>query len=193
MVALVEADRPIAEIAIALSISEPTLRSHYGAELAAQRPQITFPFAEPETPKRRPARPRAGRPEHVPTEETREQVSILLAGGLAAWQIAVAIGISEPTLRERYAEELASGRARMTAKVVLAMYSNAVEGKNVAAQKAFLTLGATPPPAEGAEQPAEPLAESIGKKAAAQIAAHGAASGAFAPPPPPRLVVNNDG
>ncbi|MEN9934692.1 MAG: hypothetical protein RLZZ387_1271 [Chloroflexota bacterium] len=174
VVRLVGEGRPVDAIAEAVGVSEPTLRAHYDHELAtAPRPQITFPFAaDPTAP--RPARPGAGRPPHVPTAETRERVEILVAGGMPAWHIATALGISEPTLREHYAGEMDGGRARKNADVLVALHRKAAEG-NVSAARAWLGL-----PAELDAPPApapEPKAEPIGKKEAAQMAALTAADG----------------
>lgn len=170
---LVTRGKSVAEIALAVGISEPTLRAHYAAELSAPKPQISFPlpeFAQPAPPRSAPDR--AGRPPHIPTAETREKVEILLAAGMPVWQLAQAIGVSEPTLREYYAAELDGGRARRRADVLVAMHKAAVEG-NVAAQKAYLSqdqaLDNPPPP--------EPKAAPLGKKEAAQLAAETAGVG----------------
>lgn len=49
-----------------------------------------------------------GRPRHVATEEKRRKVSSLVKDGLRHDQIAVAIGVSAPTLRLIYFQELGS-------------------------------------------------------------------------------------
>lgn len=163
--------KPVKEIAAAIGLSAPTLRAHYAAQLGAQRPQISFPFAGSEEGKRA-GRERAGRPEHVPTKETRERVEILVAGGMVQWQIAAALGISEPILRDRYAAELDAGRSRKTAQVIEAQFKAAVEGGNVSAQKAWL---ARHTPVDDAPPP--PKDEPLGKKQAAQLAAMTASHG----------------
>ena len=170
---MVSTGRNVADMAVALSISQPTLRAHYAVELSAPRPQKTFAlpgFDGPKPP--RPGMPRAGRPEHVPTDVTRERVEILVASRMPAWQIAAALEISEPTLRLHYERELAGGRARRTAEVLEALFTAAKAG-NVSAQKAFLDrtgeLEEPPPP--------EAKAEPLGKKAAAAVAAVNATAG----------------
>lgn len=50
----------------------------------------------------------AGRPRHVPTQETRVQVSEMSEQGLDQHEIAAAIGVTAPTLRLNYAVELCS-------------------------------------------------------------------------------------
>lgn len=186
----------ICNIAEAIGISEPTLHAHYAEELEAARPQQNFPFPEfQEAGGGRLKRAHAGgRPPHVPTPALRENVEILVASGMRAWQIAAALGISEPTLAEHYEHELANGKAKKTAEVVLAQFKAATEG-NVAAQKAWLgqSLAMEKGPASGQAPPSSgsaPLAR-LGKKEVAQHLAQEAATGKFATPAPPKLVVNN--
>lgn len=173
---MVMADRPIAEIAQEIGISEPTLRLHYEEELAAPRPQLIFPFGETATARaeRRANRPPAtGRPSHRPTRATRDQVEVLTAAGQAAWQVAVALGISEPTLREHYETELANGRARKTAEIELALY-RAAAGGNVSAIKAWLGRHRPleNPPEAPQRSSSEPLPnQPLGKKELANAAA----------------------
>lgn len=170
---LVALDKSVADIAAALLLSEPTVRAHYAAELDAPRPQINFSFAEsgqPRPPRRRQAE-RAGRPEHVPTDESRERVEVLIAGDMRQWQIAAALGISVPTLAEHYAAELEHGRSRKRAAVLEALYKAGVEGGNVAALKAWL---AQPNALEN--EPSKPeKAAPLGKKDAKMMAAMTAA------------------
>jgi hypothetical protein len=179
----------IATIAEAVGISEPTLHARYADEIQAARPQQNFPFPEFQAPApERTRRPHAGgRPSHVPTAETRDQVEILVASGMRVWQIAKALGITEPTLNEHYPDELDGGKAKKTAMMVLAQYRSGIEG-NVSAQKAWLgqnlAIEKAPPSRQGV--PAH-----LGKKEAAQHAAKAAATGKFATPAPPKLVVNN--
>jgi DNA-binding CsgD family transcriptional regulator len=162
-----------AEIAVALGISTPTLRSHYRQELHAARPQKNIPLPEFDAPPPpRAGRARAGRPEHVPTDESRDEVEILLAAGTPAWAVAQALGISESTLREHYGAQLDHGRARKRAAMTVALFRSGMSG-NVAAQKAFLALDTPldPPP------PPEDKPEALGKKAAADQAARSAGAG----------------
>lgn len=53
-----------------------------------------------------------GRPPHEPTATTRRQVELLAGFGNTEPQIAVVIGISPPTLREHYREELDFGHIK---------------------------------------------------------------------------------
>ena len=156
MEALVANDRPVAEIATAIGISEPTLRGHYAAELTAARPQINLPFAEsPNPPAQRAASSapsRAGRPEHVPTAEARERVEIWVASGMTGRQIAIALGVSEPTLLKHYETELSQGGARKVAAMKERLFQAGMDG-NVAAMKAFLSTFRLDVPDPGAKEP----------------------------------------
>ena len=48
----------------------------------------------------------SGRPEFAPTDEDREKVRVLKAGGMTNEAIAEVIGVSEPTLRKHFSYEL---------------------------------------------------------------------------------------
>ena len=171
---LVGAGKSVREIASALGLSAPTLRAYYAEELKAPAPQINFGFSgSAQKGNGRRAAPGAGRPEHVATEATREQVEILVAGGMRHWQIAAALGISEPVLRDRYAAELDAGRSKKTAKVLEAQYRAAVDDGNVSAQKAWLSqhVETDEPP------PPPPKEAAIGKKESAMMAAVTAGDG----------------
>lgn len=167
---LVAAGTKVIDIAKAMGVSEPTLRGHYRAELATPRPQLTMPGLPPADPQ--PPRERSGRPQHIPDDESRERVEVLVASRMPAWQIAKALGISEPTLRTYYAPELDGGRARKSAEMLVTLYRAGVGG-NVSAAKEWLRQAGEledPPPPE----PEEPK---LGKKEAAHLAALTAAAG----------------
>lgn len=116
-----------------------------------------------------------GRPPHQPTAELRDRVEILLASGMPAFRVAAAIGISVPTLRVHYADELLHARARREAQVKEALFRAALGG-NVSAQKAWLAipheLEAPPVERPVADRPAK-----LGKKEQAALAAETAADG----------------
>lgn len=48
----------------------------------------------------------AGRPEHQPTDENRNKIMMLLVFGKSNAEIAKAIGVSQPTLRKHYLQQL---------------------------------------------------------------------------------------
>jgi hypothetical protein len=100
-----------------------------------------------------------GRPSFVATDEDREKVRVLKAGGMSIAAIAEAVGISEPTLRKCFFSDLEIGAAKVTADVLMARYRAAIGG-NVSAQNKLLDqLGAVPPKARR-----EPSAPKLGKK-----------------------------
>lgn len=143
-------------IAGLIGISEPTLRLHYEAELSQNKPQMALLPADGEALRRTRRAHGGGRPMHVPTAETREQVEVLSAGGMFAWQIAGYLGISEPTLRLHYEQEILIGAARKKGEMFLALFEAGKAG-NVSAMKAFL--------ASCREHGANPLEEKPAKQA----------------------------
>lgn len=99
------------------------------------------------------------RPPFEPTDEQRRRVSIAAGGGMSHEEIALAIGISKPTLEKYFEAELSTAAYERRIEVLEAMHSAALKG-NVTAQKAYLSIE----PALAAP-PAEPeKAEKIGKK-----------------------------
>lgn len=58
----------------------------------------------------------------------------MIAGGIEQDNIATALGISRPTLRKHYKEQIASAAHKANAQVVAALFKNATTGKNVIAQ-----------------------------------------------------------
>lgn len=77
----------------------------------------------------------AGRPEHQPTKETTRRVISLLALNHSAKEVALAIGISVPTLRKKYFSDPRIRAARLVLKgeLMAALVNAAVDGGNVAA------------------------------------------------------------
>lgn len=74
---------------------------------------------------------------HQPTPKTREKVAICKLGGMSDESIALALGISRPTLLKAYKAELTTVAAEKRAEVLAAMFKAAKKG-NVAAQRAIL-------------------------------------------------------
>jgi len=71
---------------------------------------------------------KGGRPPHDPTPEMRAQVEALAGFGIQREEIARYLGISKPTLRNHYAEELAVGVTKANVQVARALHSQAVNG-----------------------------------------------------------------
>lgn len=118
-----------------------------------------------------------GRPAFVPTAAHRRQVEELLSVGTSADIVARAIGITEPTLRKHFAEELANGMAKRRAEVMNLLFKSARKG-NVAAQKHLEQMTARAA-AEAAFTGADeaPAAVKRGKKEQAADAALSAGEG----------------
>ena len=111
-----------------------------------------------------------GRPPFEVTDELRNKVSVLRAGGMEYVEIASAIGCSERTLRTYFLPELKAGAASKKAEMIAAMFTAGMGG-NVTAQKAFIALGekadAMPPLPTAQQRIEEPKPERLGKKEAA--------------------------
>jgi AcrR family transcriptional regulator len=127
-----------------------------------------------------------GRPEYSPTLENRQKVEILIAARMAHEDIARVLGITPPTLRKHFREEILTGLAKKRAEVLVAMHTSALAG-NTSAQKSMLALtgpanAPTPPkdqivPATArGTAPAGQLPK-LGKKEAQVLAAHTAGEG----------------
>jgi hypothetical protein len=127
----------------------------------------------------------SGRPQYAPTDEEREKVRVLKAGNMSIEAIAVAMGIAVHTLTKHFAADLEVGAAKITAEIMMARY-NSAKGGNVTAQNKLLEVAGAVR-AQDRRAPAEPKP---GKKEERQAAAE-KVSGKFAPPEPPKLVVNN--
>ncbi len=72
------------------------------------------------------------RPPHEPTKENRLMVQVMIAGGIEQIHIAASLGISRPTLRKHYRNEIKSGGAQANGLVVAALFKEA-KGGNVKA------------------------------------------------------------
>ena len=108
-----------------------------------------------------------GRPQFQPTPEQRSQCAILAAGRMSEENIAAALGVSRPTLRKHFADELTTGAAQRNAAVVVQLYRAAMDG-NVAALRLWLA------------RPADQQAEALGRKAQREADAADPPPGAWA-------------
>jgi hypothetical protein len=127
---------------------------------------------------------RRGRPQHVPTTRNRNRVSMLVAMGWSNERIAGALDCTLPTLRKYYFSELRLrevARDRIDSEVLMKLWEG-VKAGSVSAIRQFraeverndlMTFGQkNKPRAEkpAAEKPAP--AARVGKKEAAELAAH---------------------
>lgn len=131
-----------------------------------------------------------GRPEHKPDRKTRQLVENGVTAGMTHQDIARAIGISWKTLDKYYAEELATGVARKRLEAISMLYRSA-KGGNVSAQRKFYAI------AHGEDVSSSSVDEDtfdkpkkLGKKEQVQRDAENI-SDKYAPPEPPKLIVNN--
>lgn len=189
-------------IAEEIGISVPTLRKAFAAELKERLgDENLFVAAGEPGPEKQPAPPRprrsgaGGRKRYQASERDREKVAVLVASGMTIDQIAIAMAVSEPTLRRHYAREIETGALRKRGEMLVALNRVAMKG-NVAAVKEALAImdranlealqdhvrGKGKLEAPGHAAPvAPPAADSVGKKVQAEIDAHGVAtSGAWA-------------
>lgn len=102
--------------------------------------------------------------------------------------IARALSIDPDTLRKHFGDELADGHAQRRKEVIGLMFDAARAG-NVAAIKKLEEMGRAAG-AAAAVKAREPKAAKLGKKEEQQAAAR-RVGGKFAPPAPPKLVVDN--
>lgn len=72
-----------------------------------------------------------------PSSEQRYTVEVMAGIGIQQEQIAAALGISAPTLRKHFAEELAIGKTRIVTKVAESLVRQALAG-NMSAAMFFL-------------------------------------------------------
>jgi hypothetical protein len=119
-----------------------------------------------------------GRPPHVPTQENRRKVNMLLAFGWNNERIAAALRITPPSLRKHYFAELKFrevARDRLDATMAMQLWGQ-VEAGNVGAIKEFrkvlehndlMLYGQRARP----QAPATPKEQKLGKKEAALAAA----------------------
>lgn len=85
---------------------------------------------------------KGGRPPgwgHIPTEDTRRQVSVCMTLGLTHHQIGMLLGVTDDTIRKHYKKEIEVGKAGMTINVANNLYNIATDPdhKNAATAAIF--------------------------------------------------------
>lgn len=70
---------------------------------------------------------------HVPTESSRQQVTMMSGLGLTQAQIGLLVGCNEETLRKHYAHELEFGVAQATVQVAKTLYEKATKDRDLGA------------------------------------------------------------
>lgn len=116
---------------------------------------------------------------HKATKRDREQVLLLSGLGVRDSDIAITLGITGPTLRKYYADDLAKGHAEANAKVAQSLFNMATnpDKPNVAAAIFWMKCRAGWRELDG------------GKKEEAIRAAESVASGEYSAAPVPLRVV----
>jgi len=124
-----------------------------------------------------------GRPAHVPTQENRNRVNMLLAAGWSNERIAATLRITLPTLKKHYFSELKFrevARDRLDAAMLMAAYEGVGKGRlgpflKLLERNDLMNFGQTSKPVAAPAEKAEPAPEKapkLGKKEAALLAAH---------------------
>jgi len=111
-------------------------------------------------------RSRAGRPPHVPTNETRNLVESLSGFGIPQDEIARLLGIDPKTLRFHYADQIELGTIKATAKVAQNLFTMACKPTREGLSAAIFWLKVRAGWSEYA--PKRPAEEPVGKKEAAE-------------------------
>ena len=120
-----------------------------------------------------------GRPRHVPTPETRQMVTELMAVGVIEGDIALRLRLDQKTLAKHYDEELRFGRVERRAEVVGLLFGAARKG-NVTALKHLEGMTAVAGAESSISAPDRAVASPssrLGKKEQALIDANGAGAG----------------
>ncbi|MES5483589.1 hypothetical protein QMZ05_12595 [Bradyrhizobium sp. INPA03-11B] len=112
-----------------------------------------------------------GRPEHIPTQQNRNRVSMLVALGWGNGRIAAAMFVTVPTLRKHYFSELAHRRVardRLEANIAMKLWDGVMAG-NVTAIREFQAFKDRNDRMEiertmGSAQGGESRSERVGKK-----------------------------
>lgn len=115
-----------------------------------------------------------GRPSFKPTAAQRSTVAIAAGGGMTHFEIAMGLGISQPTLLKHFERELSVGAHAKRLEIVKALHAAAKRG-SVAAAKAYMLLEPTSsaPPVPTPPKPVKE--EPLGKKGQASLDAIDAA------------------
>lgn len=129
-----------------------------------------------------------GRPAFVPTASQRRTVQEMISCGETKRSVFLALGIDEATLNKHFAVELETGGAKKRQELLSLLWKGARKGNASCIKKIEemqRAAGAAEAVARREVKPPE-----LGKKEQQQAAAE-RVGGKFAPPAPPKLVVNN--
>ena len=107
---------------------------------------------------------RTGRPAHVPTDETRNMVESLSGFGVPQDEISRLVGITPPTLRFHYADQIELGTIKATAKVAQNLFTMACKPTREGLSAAIFWLRVR----AGWSESGPRAEESLGKKESAE-------------------------
>jgi hypothetical protein len=141
--------------------------------------------------KSRKAAKERGRPAWRPTIEDRQTVERMKYCGESDAVIARSLRVDVDTLRKHCPDEIADGYAQRRKQVINWLFDSAQDG-HAASRKTLDQIGRSVG-AQSVVPDSAPKPPKLGKKEERQAAAEAVASGSsiFAPPAPPKLVVNN--
>jgi hypothetical protein len=108
--------------------------------------------SSPPSPRKR----KRGRRPYVPSSTDRQRVSLAVAAGLTLNEISAAIDLPVRSVSRAFAQELASGRAKVLLEALVLLRKSAIAG-NVSAQRSLVQICREKAP-ETAEEPANPWA-----------------------------------
>lgn len=117
------------------------------------------------------AKSKGGRPPFAPTDKDRATVKSMSAFGIPDYEIAKVIGITPPTLRKHFWQELEVGHIEANAKVAQSLFKKATGDGNQAVQAAIFWLKARAGWSDKAPE------ETLGKKEQRDIEARHAERG----------------
>ena len=117
-----------------------------------------------------------GRQAHQPTPQTKRQVELMAGFGNTEDEISRILGVSKPTLRLHYAEELETGHIKATNAVAANLFKQATKDDPKSVQAAQFWLRCRAGWSEYAP-PQKPKLDPVGKKEQAEIDALAAHEG----------------
>ena len=161
--AMVAARLPMAAIAGAIGVGPDTVRKYYAEELKGLA---------------------RGRMTHRPTDGTRFVVRGLSLVGTPLAEIATAIGVSESTIKQYYVQEIAVSKYTLAAMAGMAMYDMLHKSNTDTKSRMTAAIYATKAVGGWSE-----YGNGAGVKQQRTEAAAVAATGKFAPAPPPGTAV----
>ncbi|HEX4302846.1 MAG TPA: hypothetical protein VHZ78_08630 [Rhizomicrobium sp.] len=180
VVAWIQVPVAIEEMARRIGVTSKTFRKAFAPQLAAKSGETVNTEPKP--------------PPYQPTPDERLAVRIMAATHGAEEDIASSIGITVDQLNASFAKELQDGPAFGYREGVESLF-NSMKAGNVTAAKAWLILNMQGDRTTAKAVEMQPASNGLrGKKEQASAAAHEAVRGGgrFAPPAPPKLIVNND-